>query len=70
MTTASDQAANVAAFHALPEELPDVPLEEWRRRVAGWKARQSIEVTVGELRQLIERCAVLERSNGHQMAVK
>lgn len=55
MSSASDQAANVAAFHALPESAAPVSLDEWERRASGWKARQTIDVQVGELRELLAR---------------
>lgn len=60
MTSSREQAAAVADFHALTEQLPDVSLAEWKARVEGWKARMAIWVPVGELRQLIERCEALE----------
>lgn len=59
MSTADEQARRMREFHEMREDLPPRSLESWHALEAGWKARQSIEIVVGELRQLLAR---LERA--------
>lgn len=53
-TTADEQRANVAAFAALPEQLPGLSMDEWRYLVSWPKARMSVQVQVGALRKLLD----------------